>query len=157
MTISYVSTNATAVSFSPSVAGAGLNGPVTVSPTASTTYTITATGANNQTATCTVAINVTPAPAPPTAVITGPEVVETFSRELVLSGSESTNPTGGALTYIWTPLGTGAAVLDQGQARTRVQLAGLAGEYPFRLTVRNAAGAESSAIVTVRFRSSTIP
>jgi hypothetical protein len=38
-----------------------------------------------------------------------------------------------------------------------VQLAGLAGEYPFRLTVRNAAGAESSAIVTVRFRSSTIP
>jgi hypothetical protein len=157
VTISYVSTNATAVSFSPSVAGAGLNGPVTVSPTASTTYTITATGANNQTATCTVAINVTPAPAPPTAVITGPEVVETFSRELVLSGSESTNPTGGALTYIWTPLGTGAAVLDQGQARTRVQLAGLAGEYPFRLTVRNAAGAESSAIVTVRFRSSTIP
>ena len=98
MTISYVSTNATAVAFSPSVAGAGLNGPVTVSPTASTTYTITATGANNQTATCTVAINVTPGAGPPTAVITGPDVVETFYREVVLSGSESVNPTGGALT-----------------------------------------------------------
>ena len=54
-------------------------------------------------------------------------------------------------------LGTGAAVLDQGQPRTRVQLGGLAGDYPFRLTVRNAAGQESTATVTVRFRSSTIP
>ena len=54
-------------------------------------------------------------------------------------------------------MGTGAAVLDQGQPRTRVQLAGLAGDYPVRLTVRNAAGAESSTDVTVRFRSTTIP
>jgi hypothetical protein len=157
VTISYVSTNATSVAFTPAVPGAGLNGPVTVSPAASTTYTITATGANNQTATCTVAVNVTPAPQPPTAEIEGPPVVETFTRELVLDGSQSANPAGGALTFIWTPLGTGAAVLDQGQARTRVQLAGLAGDYPFRLTVRNAAGQEDSTIVTVRFRSSTIP
>jgi hypothetical protein len=104
-----------------------------------------------------VAVTVTPTPAPPTAVITGPEVFETFSREVVLSAEQSTSPTGGALTYVWTPLGTGAAVLDQGQPRTRVQLGGLAGDYPFRVTVRNPTGQESSAVVTVRFRSSTIP
>jgi hypothetical protein len=145
------------VAFAPTVAGVGLAGPVTVNPTASTTYTITATGANNQTATCTVAVTVTPTPAPPPAVITGPAVIETFNREVVLNAEEATSPTGGALTYIWTPLGTGAAVLDQGQPRTRVQLGGLAGDYPFRLTVRNPTGQESSATVTVRFRSSTIP
>jgi len=156
--ISFLSTNATSVAFSPAVPGVGLAGPVTVNPTASTTYTITATGANNQTATCTVAVTVTPAPPPPTAVITGPAVIETFTREVVLSADESANPpTGGALTYIWTPLGTGAAVLDQGQPRTRVQLAGNAGDYQFRLTVRNATGQESSAVVTVRFRSQLIP
>ena len=157
VTISYVSTNATSVAFTPAVAGAGLNGPVTVMPTATTTYTITATGANNQTATCSVAVTVTPAPAPPDAIITGPSVIETFNREVVLDASQSSNPTGGALTYQWTPMGTGAAVLDQGQQRTRVQLAGLAGDYPVRLTVRNAAGAESSTDVTIRFRSTTIP
>ena len=155
--ISFLSTNATSVAFSPTVTGVGLAGPITVRPTASTSYTITATGANNQTATCTVAVTVTPTPAPPTAVITGPDVFETFNREVVLNADVAANPTGGALTYIWTPLGTGAAVLDQGQPRTRVQLGGLAGDYPFRLTVRNPTGQESSTVVTVRFRSSTIP
>lgn len=155
--ISYVTQNATSVTFTPTVAGAGLNGPVTVNPTASTTYTITANGSNNRTATCSVPVIVTPAPAPPDAIIDGPPLIETFNREIVLDGSSSANPAGGALTYIWTPLGTGAAVLDQGQARTRVQLGGLSGEYPVRLTVRNAAGQEDSAIVTIRFRSGTIP
>jgi len=155
--ISYATTNATSVTFAPTIAGAGLNGPVTVNPTASTNYTITAIGSNNRTAACSVAVTVTPAPQPPDAIIDGPPLIETFNRELVLDGSSSVNPVGGALTYISTPLGTGAAVLDQGQARTRIQLGGLSGEYPVRLTVRNAAGQEDSAIVTVRFRSGTIP
>ena len=55
------------------------------------------------------------------------------------------------------PLETGAAVLDQGQANARVQIGGLAGDYRIRLTVRNAAGQQDSTIVTVRFRSTTIP
>jgi len=153
VTINFTAANASRVVFSPAVSGTiGTSGPVTVSPTATTTYTLTAQGTENRTAVCTVTVTVTPAPPPPTAVISGGAVIETFIREVVLSGEESVNPTGGALTYIWTPLYSGAAVLDQGQPRTRVQLGGLAGDYPFQLTVRNPAGAESTAVVTVRFR-----
>jgi len=155
VSIGYTTTNATSVTFSPAVAGAGVQGPVSVSPTATTTYTITAAGSNNRTATCSVTVTVTPAPAPPTAIITGPAVVETINRQLILNGSSST-PSGGALTYTWTPLSTGAAVLDQGQPQTRVQLGGAYGDYIFRLTVRNAQGQESSSTVTVRFKSTTV-
>jgi hypothetical protein len=153
VTINFTAANASRVVFSPAVSGTiGTSGPVTVSPTATTTYTLTAQGTENRTAVCTVTITVTPAAEPPTAVISGGAVIETFVRQVILSGEESVSPTGGALTYTWTPLYSGAAILDQGQPRTRVQLGGLAGDYPFQLTVRNPAGAESSAVVTVRFR-----
>jgi hypothetical protein len=92
----------------------------------------------------------------PDAIITGPSVVDTIYRELVLDGSASTDPAGGALTYFWEPLSTGAAVLDQGQASTRVQLGGAYGDYIFRLTVRNAQGQMDSTTVTVRFKSTTV-
>jgi hypothetical protein len=152
----YTATNATAVSIT-GVTGATVAGPVTVNPTQNTTYTITATGAQGTTpATCTVAVTVTQ-PQPPTAIITGPSTVETIYRQITLDASTSTNPGGGALTYIWTPLSTGAAVLDQGQAQTRVIIGGLSGPYIFRLTVRNAAGLEDSTTVTVNFRSVTVP
>ncbi|HUS07992.1 MAG TPA: OmpA family protein [Bryobacteraceae bacterium] len=152
--ISYTATNATAVTI-PGVSGATVAGPVTVTPLANTTYTITAAGANNTSATCTVAVTVTPAP-PPVAIISGPSQVETIYRQLTIDGSQSTNPAGGALTYIWEPLSTGSAVLDQGQAQTRIQIGGLFGDYMFRLTVRNAAGQSDSTIVTVRFLSTNV-
>jgi hypothetical protein len=100
-----------------------------------------------------VTVTVTPAPPPPEVIITGGELIETIDRELTLDASQSTNPAGGALTYVWRPLASGAAVLDQGQPRTRVQLGGLFGDYPFQVTVRNAAGQEATANVTVRFKS----
>jgi hypothetical protein len=121
-----------------------------VNPTGNTTYTVTATGANNTSVTCSIAVTVTPA-APPVAIIAGPSTIETIYRQVNLDASKSTNPAGGALTYLWEPLSTGAAVLDQGQAVTRVQLGGLLGDYIFRLTVRNAAGQQASTTVTVRF------
>jgi hypothetical protein len=148
--LSYTATNATGVSIT-GVTGVTIAGPVTVNPTASTTYTVTATGANNTQATCTIAVTVTPA-APPTAIITGPSTIETIYRQVTIDASQSTNPAGGPLTYFWEPLSTGAAVLDQGQAVTRVQLGGLLGDYVFKLTVRNAAGLQDSTTVTVRFR-----
>jgi hypothetical protein len=155
ITISYTTANATEVRVTPTVPGASTLGPITVRPTATTTYTIVAVGSDDRTAQCTVTVNVTPAPPPPTVVIPGGEVITTIQRELII-GTETTNPLGGALTYIWEPLGTGAAVLDQGQPRTRVQLGGQFGDYPFRVTVRNAAGQEASATVTVRFLSTVV-
>lgn len=156
VSIGYTTTNATAVSFSPAVSGAGLQGPVTVMPTATTAYTITATGSNNRTATCSVTVTVPAGPDPPVPDIDGGPVIETINRQVVLDASGSTDPSGGALTFFWEPLGTGAAVLDQGQARTRVQVGGTFGDYLFRLTVRNAQGASATAIVTVRYRATTI-
>jgi len=156
VTISYTATNATAVSFAPAVPGATVAGPVTVNPTATTTYVITAAGAGNQTATCSVAVTVTPAPNPPIAIITEGSTLETIYRQLTLDASGSTDPAGGALTYLWEPLNTGAAVLDPGQPQTRVQLAGLAGDYLFRVTVRNAQGQTGQATITVRFKSTTL-
>ncbi len=156
-TINYFSQNATAVTFSPAVAGAGLNGPVTVNPTATTTYTLTAAGSENRSATCTVTVTITPTPDPPTAIIAGPSTITTIQRQTTLDASQSTNPAGGALTYIWTPVGTGATVLDQGQPVTRVQFSGQFGDYVFNLTVRNALGQQATTSVTVRFISTTVP
>jgi hypothetical protein len=156
VSISYTTTNASSVTFSPAVSGAGLNGPVTVSPTATTTYTITASGTNNRTATCNVTVNVPTTP-PPSPIIVGPSFFSTINRQVVLDGSASTDPAGGALTYLWEPMGTGVAVLDQGQAQTRIQFGGLSGDYVIRLTVRNAAGQSASTSVTVRFQSVTVP
>ena len=152
--IAYTATNATSVTIT-GVSNATVSGPVTVNPQTSTTYTITALGANNSQATCSVSVTVTPLP-PPVAIISGPSVIETIQRQLTLDASASTNPAGGALTYIWEPLGTGAAVLDQGQQQTRVQIDGLFGDYIFKLTVRNAAGQQDSTTVTVRFKSTNL-
>jgi REJ domain. len=154
VSLRYTATNATAVTIT-GVSGATLTGPVTVNPLANTTYTITATGADKTTATCTIAVTVTPAP-PPVAIISGPSEIETIYRQLTLDGSQSTNPAGGALTYIWEPLSTGSAVLDNGQPQTRVELGGLFGDYIFKLTVRNAAGQSDSTTVTVHFKSTTV-
>lgn len=156
VTISYTAANATAVSFSPAVSGATVSGPVTVSPQATTAYTITVTGTQNRTATCTVNVTVTPGVPPPTVVIVGGPVIETLNRELTIDATVTSDPAGGALTYFWEPVGTGGAVLDQGAPRTRVQLAGLFGDYQFKVTVRNAQGGEGSALVTIRFRSTNV-
>jgi hypothetical protein len=152
VTISYTAANATSVSIA-GVSGTTVAGPVIVKPLTTTTYNIVATGADGKTASCSVTVTVPVAPPgqPPVAIITGPSTIETIYRQLNLDGSASKNPSGGALTYQWTPIGTGAAVLDQGQAVTRVQLGGLFGDYIFKLTVTNQAGQSDSTTVTVHY------
>jgi hypothetical protein len=151
----YTTTNAVSVAIT-GLASAGLQGPVTVNPNTSTVYAITATSAGGQTATCQISVTVTPSQ-PPVPIITGPSIVETFQRQLTLDASQSVDPQGLPLTYLWEPLSTGAAVLDQGLVQTRVQIGGLAGDYIFRLTVTNAAGQSASTTVTVRFRRTQFP
>jgi hypothetical protein len=93
---------------------------------------------------------------PPTAIIAGPQVLETINRLVTLDATPSVNPTPEPLTYIWEPLSTGAAVLDQGQRQTRIQIGGLFGDYVIRLTVRTAGGLSDSTTVTIRFVSTNV-
>ena len=157
--ISWTQTNATGVTVTNFAGTVPLNGPITVAPTQTTTYVITATGAQGTTAaTCSVTVTVSiPTGPPPIAIIAGPAVIDTIYRQLELDARGSVEASGGGpLTYLWEPLQTGASVLDQGQPVTRIQIAGGWGDYPIRLTVRNAAGQSATTLVTVRFRSTTI-
>jgi hypothetical protein len=155
VTISFTVTNATTLSVAPGVGNVALTGPFTVRPNATTTYTLTASGAQGTTpATCTVLVTVQGEP--PTAIIAGPQVLETINRLVTLDATPSVNPTPEPLTYIWEPLSTGAAVLDQGQRQTRIQIGGLFGDYVIRLTVRTAGGLSDSTTVTIRFVSTNV-
>ncbi len=162
VTLNWRVVNATGVTLT-GVGTVPVGGPAIVKPLTDTVYVLTAiNAASNLTATCQIPVKVTqteppkPTTEPPTAVITGPSTIDSFTRELTLDGSTSVSPGGSKLTYLWEALNTGASVLDQGQARTRVQLAGLAGLYRFRLTVTNESGQSSSAIVTVNFTSTRV-
>ncbi|MCZ2078297.1 MAG: OmpA family protein [Bryobacteraceae bacterium] len=155
VSLSWVAQNATGIAISPGGGAPPLAGPFTVNPQQTTTYTITATGGAGTTpATCQVTVTVqSQAPVPD---IAGPDVIETIYRETTLDARGSTDPNDLPLTYIWEPLGTGVAILDQGQPVTRIQVGGLFGDYPIRLTVRNSAGQSATTTVTVRFKSSTV-
>jgi hypothetical protein len=133
------------------------NGPYVVRPTADTTYTVTAVnGYTGERATCQIRVTIQKSE-PPKPVIAGPSEIEVFSREFVLDGSQSSSPSGGPLTFRWEPIQTGAVILDQGKPITRVQLPGMFGVYQIRLTVTDQFGQSASAIVSIRFRSSTLP
>ncbi len=58
VTLSWNTTNASAVVINPGVGSVSVDGSTSVSPSETTTYTLTATGANNQTTSCTRTINV---------------------------------------------------------------------------------------------------
>jgi hypothetical protein len=136
--------------------------PVIVRPAQTTTYTVVATGTRS-TASCQITVTVQddgtkppePGGKPPVAVV--PQgTITTLSRQLTLDGSGSSDPEGGALTYLWKTINQTAAVLDATKPVTRVQLGEQFGIYIFELTVTNSKGLSSKATVTVNFVSTTV-
>lgn len=156
-TLTWSTVSATTVTLSGIEGSVPPNGPVVVRPTADTTYTVTAVnGYTGERATCQIKVTVKK-PDLPVPVIAGPSQIEVFSREFVLDGSQSSSPSGGPLTFRWESLQTGPVIIDQGKPVTRVQLPGMFGVYQIRLTVTDQAGQSASTIISVIFRSSTLP
>jgi hypothetical protein len=140
------------------VAGAGpalVGGGFVVRPLSDTTYRIVGTGFNGQEVSCSVTVRLATQNAPPQAIIAGPGVIATTARTVRLDGSGSTNPGGGTLTYAWRNVGARTGnVLSPNAAVTDVTLSGPSGDFSFELTVTNALGQQSRALVTVRY---TVP
>lgn len=154
--LSFTATNATAVTISPGIGNVPVAGGVTVRPAQTTTYVVTATGgAGTTAATCNIVVTVTPAPVipPPTVVIAGPASFDTDRREIVIDASQTTDTSAGQLLYDWSTTGTGVAILDQGQPRTRIQFPEQqGGTFIVRLRVTNVqTGQVGQAEVQIRY------
>jgi K319-like protein len=97
-----------------------------------------------------------PAKIAPVAVA-GPKGVQTATAVFQLDGTQSYDPTGGALTYKWAfvPVsGQTVTITDEMSAKPAVTLGQDAfsyGDYTFVLTVYNSAGLSSTDTVTVSF------
>jgi hypothetical protein len=123
-TLSWSTTNATSVSFSPSIGSAALNGEVSVSPSTNTTYTLTVSGPGG-TIYRYVTVNIVPTAsfsASSTIISYGGSSTLTWSTtnatsvsfsppigSTALSGSQSVSPTMNT-TYTLTATGPGGAI-----------------------------------------------
>ncbi len=165
--LSWTTSGATAVTIS-GLGAVALSGSADVNPQQDTTYTITASN-KKFTATQTVTVKVTPLPPPveppnnpPAVQLNVPDYIETLDREILLDASGSSDPDGDKLTFQWRQIGVvnndgSAAILDPAKAATRVQLAGIYGDYVFEVKVTDAKGASATKQVRVRFVSTRRP
>ena len=129
------------------------DGEATVYPTVTTTYTLNASGVNGEDATAIVIVEIENVNHAPIAKVFAPWLINGDGLGTIgmLNGSESTDPDGDPLTYIWRNVGTLAAeILDQGAARTRVRFTGGKGLYEFELEVQDDKGLRSFARIAVR-------
>lgn len=157
VTLTWKTNNATTVTLSGVEGGVPANGPYIVRPTSDTTYTVTAVnGYTGERATCQIRVTIAKSELPK-PVIAGPSEIEVFRNEFVLDGSQSTSPSGGALTYRWEPLQQGPVILDQGKPVTRVHVPEQIGIYQIRLTVTDQFGQSASTVITVYRRMPTLP
>ena len=75
-----------------------------------------------------------------------------FSHEVVLDGSVSVEPGGGALTYQWRSVGSAqAAIFGAVQSKATAQFSSGAGNYTFELKITNAAGDSDTSQMTVTY------
>lgn len=124
-TLSWMTTNASSVTISPP-AGASppLNGPVVVSPTASTTYTITAMGTGGSTATAVCVVTVTVNPPNSTGL---PRIIRfTASPTSIIAGEKS--------TLVWQVENADSVTID---TLGTVQLTGTQDVSPAQTTTYN--------------------
>ena len=86
---------------------------------------------------------------PPVARIAGGPRITTSQTEISLDASGSSDPGNSALTYSWRVVHGAANLINPTSATPRIQFGGNADEYVFEVTVRNAAGATSTATINV--------
>ena len=139
---------------SASILGVGpvsLNGSTAVKPAADTTYTLTVTGSTGAqvTSQVTVKVNQPPAPQPLPPVISNPNVnIYTLTSQTII-GVNVTDPQGLPLTYAWSAVSPGAAVMNPAAANPVVVVPSASGTYTFAVTVTNSAGLSASTNVFV--------
>lgn len=90
--------------------------------------------------------------ATPTVVVT-PATQSTYSRQLYLDASKSTDPSGSALTFSWTQVGSSpaAGIANATSATPLVTFGSGSGDYVFQVAVKNAAGQTSTGQTTVTY------
>ncbi len=89
----------------------------------------------------------------PVIVFTPGATQSTASKQLMLDASQSTDPNGLQLSYVWTQVNTNIpAGIANGMSSTPfVTFGGGKGDYIFSVTVTNSAGQSSTAITTISY------
>jgi hypothetical protein len=137
-TLSYQTSNATAVVITPGVGSVPANGTYVVSPTVSTNYTVTATGAGGATTSCSVAVTVTPGAVP---------------QVISFSAVPATINSGQTSTLAWTVQNAATVTISPGLGSVSLngsQVVTPAATTTYILTATNSAGSvTASATVNV--------
>jgi hypothetical protein len=115
--------------------------------------TVTDVGANTVVGLQFTAV-VVPAPAPAPLVVLNPGAKQaSYSKQLFLDASKSTDPGGSALSYAWTQVGTSpvAGIANANTATPLVTFGSGAGDYVFQVVVTNTAGQSTTAQTTISY------
>jgi len=88
----------------------------------------------------------------PSIVFTPSATQATAQKQLVLDASQSTDPNGLQLTFVWTQVSGPAAAINFGNtANPLITFAGGKGDYVFQVTATNSKGVWSMATTTITY------
>lgn len=127
------------------------NGSADVTPPATKTYTLTITGSNGAQVSQDVTVTVIPPTEPekkPPVISNSGAILYTTSPQVVI-GLGVSDPQGLPLTYAWSAVSPGAAVINPTAVNPIVTLPVMNGTYTFSLTVTNSAGLSTTGTVQV--------